>query len=132
MKHSKVALPSNRKFGFFFTLVFFFSASYFFLNDRILIAYIFLAFVTIFLLITLVNADALLSLNKLWMKLGQLLGKIISPIILSIIFFLLVTPYGLVMCLFRRDELCLKLGKRESLWKSREQITHQTNFTQQF
>lgn len=132
MKHLKATLPSNRKFGIFFTLVFFFSASYFFLSDRILIAYIFLALVIVFLLITLVNADALLSLNKLWMKLGILLGKIISPIVLAIIFFVVVTPYGLVMCLFRRDELRLKLGKRESHWKYREQITNQTNFTQQF
>ena len=85
----------------------------------------------VFLIITVVNADSLLFLNKLWMKLGQLLGIIISPIILAIIFFALFTPYSLIMRLFGRDELRLKLGERESHWKSREQLMPQTNFTKQ-
>ena len=71
-------------------------------------------------------------INKLWMQFGYLIGMIISPIILAIIFFALVTPYSLVMRIFGRDELRLKLLKRDSYWKSREQIVPQTNFKQQF
>ena len=132
MKYTKIELPSNKKFGFFFTFVFFFAAIYFFLSESIITAYIFFSLAMAFLLITFINANALLFLNKLWMRLGQLLGMIISPIILTIIFFALFTPYGLVMRLFGRDELRLKLKKRESYWKSREQLIPQTNFKKQF
>jgi hypothetical protein len=130
MKHNK--LPSNKKFGFFFTFVFFVASSYFFLIDSIVTSYIFFALAVTFLLITFVNADALLSLNKLWMNFGQLIGVIISPIVIGVIFFTLCVPYGLVMRLFGRDELRLKLRKRESYWKPREQLISQTNFKQQF
>jgi len=132
MKYTKIELPSNKKFGFFFTFVFFFAAIYFFLSESIITAYTFFSLAMAFLLITFINANALLFLNKLWMRLGQLLGMIISPIILTIIFFALFTPYGLVMRLFGRDELRLKLKKRESYWKSREQLIPQTNFKKQF
>lgn len=132
MKLAKTKLPSNKKFGFFFTFVFIFVASYFFLSESIIIAYIFLSLAVAFLLITFINANALLFLNKLWMRFGQLLGTIINPIVLGIIFFMLIMPYSLIMRLFGRDELRLKLRKRESHWKIREQLKSQTNFKQQF
>ena len=83
-------------------------------------------------LITLINERALLPLNKLWMRFGQLIGIIISPIILGIIFFGIFTPYSLLMRLFGRDELQLKFGKRESYWKLRNQSIPLTNFRKQF
>jgi len=132
MKYSELEFPSNRKFGFFFTFIFFIAAGYFFVSEHIITAYVFIALAAMFLIITIVNADILFFLNKLWMQFGYLIGMIISPIILAIIFFALVTPYSLVMRIFGRDELRLKLLKRDSYWKSREQIVPQTNFKQQF
>ena len=132
MKFKKQELPSNSKFGFFFTFVFLIAASYFFLNDSIIMAYVFFTLAVALLLTTFVNDDTLLPLNKLWMRFGQLIGMIISPIVLGIIFFALVTPYSLVMRLFGRDELRLMLGKRKSHWKPREQFMPQTNFRKQF
>ena len=132
MKNTKVELPSNKKFGLFFTFVFLITASYFFLSDGILTSYAFFALAVVLLLTTFTNEDALLPLNKLWMRFGQLIGMIISPIVLGIIFFALITPYSLVIRLFGRDELRLKLEKRESYWKPREQFIPQTNFRQQF
>ena len=114
MSNAKIELPTNRKFGLFFTFVFLVVASYFFLRDSILISYIFFALAAVLLLITFINEHALLPLNKLWMRFGQLLGIIISPMILGIIFFGIFTPYSLLMRLFGRDELQLKLGKRKS------------------
>lgn len=131
-KMNDLKLPSNKKFGFFFTFVFFVVAGYFFLSDAYITAFIFITIAVVFLTITLVKADYLIFLNKLWMKLGQLLGIIISPIVLAIIFFGLFTPYGLIMRLFKRDELRLKLRKRASYWKFREQLMSQINFTKQF
>ena len=100
MKYTKVELPSNKKFGFFFTFVFLIAASYFFLSNGILTSYAFFALAVVLLLTTFTNEDALLPLNKLWMRFGQLIGMIISPIVLGIIFFALITPYSLVMRLF--------------------------------
>ena len=86
----------------------------------------------LFLSITLINDNLLLPLNKLWMSFGLLLGKIISPIILGIIFFGLFTPYGIILRLIGRDELNLKLKKTNSYWKHRVNNLSQTNFNKQF
>ena len=132
MKFSEVELPSNRKFGFFFTLIFVVAAAYFFEAVKMTWAYAFIAAALVFLIVTLVKSDALLPLNKLWMRFGLLLGIIISPIVLGIIFFGLITPYGLIMRLFRRDELRLHKRKIETNWISRSQDKSQTDFTKQF
>ncbi|MDB2579934.1 SxtJ family membrane protein [Candidatus Pelagibacter bacterium] len=132
MKYTKIELPSNKKFGFFFTVVFLIIASYFFLSDRILISYVFFVFTAILLLITFINEHALLPLNKLWMRFGHLIGTIISPIVLGVIFFGIFTPYSLLMRLFGRDELKLKLVKSRSYWKLRIQSMPLTNFRKQF
>ncbi len=68
-------------------------------------AYTFISTSSLLLVITLLKENLLLGLNKLWMRIGFLLGMIVSPIILGIIFFGLVTPYGVVMRIFGRDEL---------------------------
>ena len=132
MKYTKIELPSNKKFGFFFTVAFLIIASYFFLSDRILISYVFFVFTAILLLITFINEHALLPLNKLWMRFGHLIGTIISPIVLGVIFFGIFTPYSLLMRLFGRDELKLKLVKSRSYWKLRIQSLPLTNFRKQF
>jgi len=132
MKFSEVELPSNRKFGFFFTFVFAAAAAYFYYSTNVTWAYVFITAALAFLLVTLINSDALLPLNKLWMRFGLLLGMIVSPIVLGVIFFGLFTPYALAMKLFGRDKLCLKIKKVGTHWKSRSQTMPQTDFTQQF
>ena len=132
MKVSDIELPSNKKFGFFFTFIFAVAATYFFFLDSSLWAQGFAITSALVLLITLVNPQLLLPFNKLWMRFGLLLGMIISPILLGLIFFGLFTPYGLVMKLFGRDELRLRLKKAKTHWKIRSQGIPQTDFTQQF
>jgi len=117
MKLSEIKLPSNRKFGFFFTIVFFLVGIYLFAKGIIDYSYIVFAISAIFFLVTLINADLLLPFNKFWMMLGVFLGKIISPIVIGIIFFGLFTPISLLMKLFRRDELRLKLKPGKTHWK---------------
>ena len=130
MKLSNTELPSNKKFGFFFTIIFLIIAYFLYPGGSTFIIFIFLAL--LFLITTLVKADLLLPLNKLWMLFGLLLGKIINPIILSIIFFGLFTPYGIVMRMFGRDELRIKEIEDESHWIPRSQNLSQTNFNRQF
>ena len=86
---------------------------YFFYSKNHLNGYTFATISIIFFVISLFNADLLLPINKLWMYFGYLIGKIISPVVLAIIFFGLFTPYGLVMRMFGRDELHLKQIKKK-------------------
>ena len=119
MKLSEVELPSNRKFGFFFTFVFAVAAAYFYYSANVSWTYVFIAVASIFMLVTLIKSDALLPLNKLWMCFGLLLGMIVSPIVLGIIFFGLFTPIAAIMRLSGRDELRLKFNRKVSHWISR-------------
>jgi len=132
MKFSEVELPSNRKFGFFFAAIFVITSAYFWLNESATIAYTFAALATTFLIVTLVKADVLFPLNQLWMRFGLLLGVIVSPIVLGLIFFLLFTPIAFLMRLRGRDELRLKIKERSSHWIKRETPLQTDSFKQQF
>lgn len=132
MKFSEVKLPSNKKFGFFFALVFGLVALYFYITDMILSSYSMAALSVIFLVITVVRDNMLLPFNKLWMRFGLLLGIIISPIVLGIIFFGLFTPIAFAMRLSGRDELRLKFRKKSSHWISRSESTQSVSFKNQF
>ena len=132
MKFSEIELPSNRKFGFFFTFVFAAVAAYFYYSTNVSWAYVFVAAALAFLLVTLIQSDALLPLNKLWMRFGLLLSMIVSPIVLGIIFFGLFTPIAILMRLSGRDELRLKLTQKISHWVSRGEPIKSESFKHQF
>ena len=132
MKFSEIELPSNRKFGFFFTFVFAVAAAYFYCSTNISWAYLFIGAASIFLLVTLIKSDALLPLNKLWMRFGFLLGMIVSPIILGIIFFGLFTPIAILMRLRGRDELRLKFSPKMSHWITRSEPIKSESFKHQY
>jgi hypothetical protein len=132
MKFPDVELPSNKKFGFFFTLVFGIAAGYFYFVGNMTWVYVFAAVALIFLAVTIVKADVLLPLNKLWMRFGLLLGLIFSPIVLGIIFFGLFTPIAGLLRLRGRDELRLKVNKKTSHWISRSEPLQSDSFKHQF
>lgn len=129
---SEIELPSNRKFGFFFAFVFAVVAAYFYYRENISWSYAFVFSSLIFLLITLVKSDALMPLNKLWILFGLLLGMIVSPIVLGIIFFGLFTPIATLMNLRGRDELRLKFTPKASHWISRNEPIKSESFKYQF
>jgi len=132
MKAYNIKLPSNKKFGYFFSTIFLIAATYFFYIKSQAIGYVLIVIGLLFLVITLTNAGLLLPLNQLWMRFGLLLGKIINPIIMGIIFFGLFVPYGLVIRLIGRDELNLKQVKNKIYWKLRSKELSQINFKRQF
>ena len=132
MKFSEIELPSNRKFGIFFTFVFALAAAYFYNSDIMTWAYLFSATSLIFLVITLVKDELLLPVNKLWMRFGLLLGIIVSPIVLGVIFFGLFTPIAMLMRLSGRDELKLKFSRKASHWISRSEPIKSGSFKNQF
>ena len=93
MKSKDIKIPSDRKFGFFFTTVFLISSIYFYFDNFYLIFKFSTALTLMFLILTLTKSKILNYLNKLWMRLGYLLSKVISPIVLGVIFFGIFTPY---------------------------------------
>ena len=133
MKLAQENLPSNKKFGNFFSVIFLLGAIYFFYQDDLITGSVLSSLSFIFILLSTFKDHLLLPLNKLWMQFGVLLGKIISPIILGILFFVMFTPIAIGMRIFQRDELRLKSSNYDSFWKFRGQDTHNQNpFTQQF
>ena len=109
----EIKLGSNRSFGIVFFIVFVLIATYPLLNqEEIRIWSLIISF--LFLFLGLLNSKILTPLNKLWFRFGLFLGKIISPIIMGVIFFLVVTPIGLLMRFFGKDVLNLKLNKKKS------------------
>ena len=131
-KFSEIELPSNKKFGYFFTLIFIILTGYFFVNKSLNLAYIFVTISITLFFITLVKADLLSYPNKLWIRFGLLLGMIISPIVLGVLFFILFTPTAILMKLFGRDELRLKFKKNTSYWILREDQIKSDSFSNQF
>ncbi len=110
-----VKIGSNRSFGIVFFIVFLLIAIYPLINDESVRIWS-LVVSLIFLILGIINSSILSPLNKLWFKFGIFLGKIISPIIMGIIFFLVVTPIGLLMRLIGKDVLNLKYSNHKSYW----------------
>lgn len=108
-------LPSNRNFGIVFFIVFLLIAIYPIINSESIRIWS-LIIASIFFILGIINSKLLTSLNKIWFKFGLLLGKVISPLIMSLIFFFVVTPIGLLMRLLGKDLLNLKLNKNSTYW----------------
>ena len=111
----KVNLPSYKNFGIVFFIVFLLVALYPLINYQEIRTWSILVSI-IFLFLGLINSVILTPLNKLWFIFGIFLGKIVSPFIMGIIFFLVVTPIGLLMRLFGKDILNLKYNKNNTYW----------------
>ncbi len=111
----EIKIGSNRSFGIVFFVVFLIIAIYPLINDGELRLWSLIISI-IFLILGLLNSKILNQLNKLWFKFGILLGKIISPLVMGTIFFLVVTPIGLLMRLLNKDLLNLKFNKSSSYW----------------
>ena len=110
-----IKISSNRSFGIVFFVVFLLIALYpLTYGGEIRIWSLIISI--LFLILGLLNSKILAPLNKIWFKFGILLGKIVSPLIMGIIFFLVVTPIGFIMRLLGKDLLNLKYNKNKSYW----------------
>tara|TARA_B100000029_G_C17508049_1_gene935213 strand:- start:654 stop:1055 length:402 start_codon:yes stop_codon:yes gene_type:complete len=115
-----IKLSSNRSFGLVFFVVFLIISLWPLISEepiRIWSAVISL----IFLILGIINSKFLTPLNKIWHKFGILLGNIVSPIVMGILFFAVVTPTGLILRIFGKDLLGKKFDKeKKSYWVKRE------------
>ena len=115
MKNSKIKIGSNKSFGIVFFIVFLIIAIWPLLNGYE-IRYWSLIISIVFLILGILNSKILTPLNKIWFKIGILLGNVISPIVMSIIFFLVVTPTSFIMKILGNDLLNLKKNTNNSYW----------------
>ena len=115
MNQNDAKIGSNKSFGIVFFIVFLLISFYPLINQENIRIWS-LIISLIFLILGLFNSKILNPLNKLWFKFGILLGRIISPIIMGIIFFFVVTPIGLLMKLLKKDLLNLKFNKTRTYW----------------
>jgi len=115
MEDKKIKIGSNRSFGIVFSIVFLIIALYPLINDdNIRIWSILLSL--IFFILGLLNSKILSPLNRIWFKFGIILGGIVSPIIMGLVFFFVVTPISLILRLFKKDTLNLKKNDSMTYW----------------
>ena len=121
MNFKNIKISSNRSFGIVF-FIFFLIVSIFplFKNEDIRIWAVIVAI--IFLILGLLNSSVLSPLNKIWFKFGILLGNFISPIIMGLVFFTVVTPTAFIMRAFGKDLLNLKKNNKKSYWIEKSPI----------
>ena len=124
-----IKISSNRNFGIVFFIAFLIIALYpLIYNENIQLWSLIISLV--FLILGLINSKILTPLNKIWFKFGIYLGKLISPIIMGIIFFFVVTPTGYVMRFLRKDILNLKYNNNKSYWIEKNNL--KSNMKNQF
>tara|TARA_B100000965_G_scaffold287096_1_gene244888 strand:- start:220 stop:603 length:384 start_codon:yes stop_codon:yes gene_type:complete len=111
----EVKLGSNRSFGIVFFIIFLLISIYPLINDNDLRLWSLIISI-FFLVLGLLNSKILNPLNKIWFKFGMLLGKIVSPLVMVVIFFFVVTPIGIFMKFLKKDILKLKFNKDKSYW----------------
>ena len=110
-----IKVGSNRSFGIVFFVVFLLVSLYPLINgDNVRFWSLVISF--IFLALGLLNSNILTPLNKIWFKLGILLGRVVSPLVMGIIYFFVVTPIGIFMRFLKKDLLSLKLTNQKSYW----------------
>tara|TARA_X000000368_G_scaffold416374_1_gene410151 strand:- start:140 stop:541 length:402 start_codon:yes stop_codon:yes gene_type:complete len=133
MKNIDELIPSDRKFGKFLSSVFFLLALYnaYFYSIGLTTLFLFLFLVSS--LITVYASSYLNFLNKLWFKVGFLIGRVVTPLVMCVIFYLMISPVAILMRLARRDELILKKHSSDTYWRKRpSDIIDPDSFKNQF
>ena len=112
-------ISSNRSFGILFSIIFAAVAFWPLLNlGEIRVWSVIVS--SIFLLLGLINSKLLYPLNLIWVKFGELIGKIVAPLVMALIFFIILTPIGLFLRLIGKDLLNVKLNNNKTYWIKRD------------
>ena len=111
---------SNKSFGLLFFVVFLILGVWPLKNGENLNLY-FITAAAVFLILGLLNSKILSPLNNSWIKLGEILGIIIAPIVMALVYFVILTPVSLIVRIFGKDLLDLKfLKEKDSYWIKRK------------
>ncbi len=123
----------NKHFGLLISFFLFILALYLIFKNQIIASFFLVILGSAFLVISIVAPKFLSAITKLWLQFGDVLGKIISPITLGLIFYTLITPTGIFTRLFGRDELLLKKKDKKSYWLARQESDDKSiSFKRQF
>jgi hypothetical protein len=112
---SKIKVSSNRSFGLVFFIVFIIIALWPLTSEGSIRIWSIIVSL-IFLILGLINSKLLTPLNQLWSKFGITLGAIVAPIVMGIVFFLVVTPTGLILNIMGKDLLNKKYDKKKKTY----------------
>jgi hypothetical protein len=126
------ALPSNYKFGWFVSAASAIAALYFTWSGKPVAGLSFCIVAAGSLAITLISPNLLAPLNRFWFNIGLLLGRVVSPLTLGILFFVLLTPVGLITRLYGRDELRLRQKSLRTYWVRRAEQPSPNSFQNQY
>ena len=121
MDNSNIKIGTNKSFGLVF-FVFFFIVSVFPLLNGENIRVWSLIISIIFLILGIMNSKILTPLNQVWFKFGILLGRFVSPVVMGVVFFMVVTPTSLIMKVLQKNLLNLKKGNKKTYWIERSKI----------
>ena len=119
MKRLMRETSSNKNFGIVFFIVFLLIAVWPLIDGQSLRVWSLIVSL-IFLVLGLLNSKLLNPLNLAWVKFGKILGKVVAPIVLGVIYFIIITPIGLFLRLIGKDLLQTKFSKNNSYWIKRE------------
>jgi hypothetical protein len=123
----------SKHFGLLLSIIFFILAVYLIFKKSIFLGQIFLILSGTFFLVSIAIPKYLNRITKLWLRFGDILGRVISPITLGLIFFILIAPIGMLTRLFGRDELLLNRANKRSYWLMRDKYNDKFNsFERQF
>ena len=113
--------PSNRSFGLLFFVVFLVIAFWPLTKKNEINLYL-ISIALIFFVLGILNSKILSPLNKAWIKLGEILGRIVAPVVMAIVYFIILTPISLLVRLFGKDLIGMKFSKdiKKSYWIKRK------------
>ena len=121
MKKNNIKIGTNKSFGIVFFLFFLIVSLFPLFKDGNIRVWSLIISI-IFLILGLLNSKFLTPLNKIWFKFGILLGSFVSPIVMSIVFFVIVTPTSIIMRVLGKNLLNLKKGNKKTYWVERSKI----------
>ena len=123
----------SKHFGLLLSIFFFILAVYLIFNKSIFLGQFLLILSGTFFLVSIAIPKSLSRITKLWLRFGDILGRVVSPITLGLVFFILIAPIGMLTRLFGRDELLLKKKNTKSYWLARQKTDEKFNsFEKQF
>ena len=111
---------SNRSFGLLFFVVFLVIALWPLTKKSEINLYL-ISIALIFFVLGILNSKILSPLNKAWIKLGEILGRIVAPVVMAIVYFIILTPISLLVRLFGKDLIGMKFSNDiKSYWIKRK------------
>jgi predicted membrane protein len=118
---SNIKIGTNKSFGIVFFVFFLIVSIFPLLNDGDIRVWS-LIISLVFLILGILNSKILTPLNQIWFKFGILLGRFVSPVVMGIIFFAIVTPTSVIMRVLQKNLLNIKKGNKKTYWIERSKI----------